>query len=108
MTDAPPPPPSYSPAVATAPRGLSLTSFILGIASIVLSAAWIGFFAGIAGLILAILARRREPGAPAWMKTLGLVLSIVGLVLSLIITIVYIVSFLALAALSSGSNLYGG
>jgi hypothetical protein len=99
--------PAYTAAPAYAPgtpvkQGLSLTGFILGIASIVFSWAPVfGILVGIAGLIIAILARNREPQSPNWMKMLGLILSIVGIVLGLLLTFLIVILpliFLASAA----------
>lgn len=103
----PPAAPAYSAAPAYAPgtpvkQGLSLTGFILGIASIVFSWALIfGLLVGIAGLILSVIARGREPQAPGWMKTLGLVLSIVGLAISVIVLILWIVALASIASYST-------
>jgi hypothetical protein len=114
MSDATPPPPTpeqpATPAAPAAPayapgtpvkQGLSLTGFILGIGAIVFL--WVpvfGLLVGIAGLIISLIARGREPQAPNWMKILGLVLSIVGLALSLIFFIIWIISLVALASIS--------
>lgn len=104
-------PPAYTPATGDAhhaggKRGLSLTGFILGIVSVVFSFIFapIGLISGIVGLIISIVARRREPGAPNWMKILGLVFSIVGIVLGLIFTIIFIVAIAALAQYGTYSN----
>ncbi|HXR44196.1 MAG TPA: hypothetical protein VN759_05270 [Pseudolysinimonas sp.] len=118
MSDATPPPPAPEqpvtppPAAAAAPayapgtpgpkQALSITGFILGIGSIVFL--WVpvfGLLVGVAGLIVSLLARGREPQAPNWMKLLGLILSIVGLALSLIYFIFWII--LIVAAASSAS-----
>ncbi len=106
----PPAAPAYSAAPTYAPgtpvkQGLSLTGFILGIASIVFSWVFIfGLLVGIAGLIISIIARRREPQAPNWMKLLGLILSIVGLAIGVIVFIVSIIGFIALASVGTYSS----
>lgn len=101
-----PTPPAYAPAPAAAgtpvKQTLSLTGFILGIASFVFS--WVvvlGLLVGIAGLIVSVIARTREPQAPSWMKLLGLILSIVGLVIGVIVLIVSIIGFIAIASVPS-------
>jgi hypothetical protein len=107
---APAPAAPVAPAGADAPaapvkQGLSLTGFILGIGAIVFSWVFVfGLIVGVAGLILSILARKREPQAPNWMKLLGLILSIVGLAIGVIVFIVTIVGFIALASVGSYSN----
>ena len=92
--------PAYTPGTPVK-QGLSLTGFILGIGSIIFL--WVpvfGLLVGIAGLIISILARGREPQAPNWMKMLGLILSIVGLALSLIYFIFWIIVIVAAASTS--------
>jgi hypothetical protein len=117
MTDTPPPPPetpatppaaapgAYAPAAAGPKQTVSIVGFILGIASIVLSGvSLLGLAAGIAGLIVSRKAKKDEPGAPSWMHTLGLVLSIIGIVLSVIFGILFI--FATLLPLIIGAS-YG-
>ncbi len=99
MTDTPTPPPA-APATPPAPAGptqtLSLVSFIVGIGSIVFSGiSLIGLAAGIVAIILSNKAKKSEPGAPDWMKTLGLVFGIIGAILSVIFGILFLVSFIA-------------
>jgi hypothetical protein len=92
--------PAYAP-TAPVKQGLSITGFVLGIGAIVFL--WVpvfGFLVGVAGLIISLLARSREPQAPNWMKILGLVLSIVGLVLSIIYFIFWIIVIVAAASTS--------
>ena len=100
-TPAPPPAASAPPAAPAAPgapvvagpkQTLSIIGFILGIGSIVFAlwGALIGLAAGIAGIIVARKAKKDEPGAPAWMHTLGVVLSIVGIALSVVGFIIFI------------------
>lgn len=101
------PPPAAPAAPAYAPgapvkQALSITGFVLGIGAIVFL--WVpvfGFLVGIAGLIVSLLARSREPQAPNWMKILGLVLSIVGLALSIIYFIFWIIIIVSAASLNT-------
>ena len=106
MTDpvAPVPPAAPAPApVAAGPKqALSLTSFILGLAGLVFS--WVpilGFLASLAAIIIAALARKREPAAPKWMWIVGLIAGIVGVVISLITLIVWIISLVYLASVGT-------
>ncbi len=95
----PPAAPVYAPAPAGPKQALSLTSFITGIASIVFFAVPVlGFLAGLAGLILGIIGKKREPAAPKWMATVGLITGIVGLVINIIWTIVIVILPLLFAA----------
>jgi hypothetical protein len=105
--------PAYTAAPAYAPgtpvkQALSLTGFILGIASVVFG--WIpvlGILVGVAGLIISIIARGREPQAPNWMKTLGLVFSIIGIVLALLWTFLeLILPFIILAGTAATYSSY--
>jgi hypothetical protein len=118
MTDTPPVPetpatppaaPAYAPAPAGPKQTQSIVGFILGIASIVFS--WtgiLGLAAGIAGLIVSNKAKKSEPGAPAWMHTLGLVLSIVGIVLSVLLGIFQLIALIAyFATLGTLGTTYG-
>jgi hypothetical protein len=99
----PPAAPAYAPG-APVKQGLSLTAFILGIAAVVFSWVFVfGLLVGIAGLIISVIARKREPQAPNWMKLLGLILSIVGLVIAAIVTIFTIIGFIALASIGYNS-----
>jgi hypothetical protein len=86
--------PAYSPAPAAAgpKQALSLTSFITGIAGIVFSAVpGLGFLASLAGVILGFIGKKREPAAPKWMATVGIITGFVGIALSIIFTIVLVV-----------------
>jgi hypothetical protein len=68
-------------------QSLSLTSFILGIASFVLG--WIpflGFLVSVAAIILGFLAMSKEKEAPKWMWIVGLVGGFLGLIGALIFT----------------------
>ncbi len=96
MTDTPTPPPA-APATPPAPAGpkqtLSLVSFIVGIGSIVFCGLGIiGLAAGIVAIILSNKAKKSEPDAPDWMKTLGLVFGIIGAILSVIVGLIVLVS----------------
>jgi hypothetical protein len=113
MTDTPPVPPTpetpATPPAAAAPagpagpkQGLSLTSFILGIAGIVFS--WVpilGFLASLAAIILGFIGRKNEPAAPKWMALVGIILGFVAIVIGLIVVILWIVAIVASASLGS-------
>ena len=96
---APPTYPGYAPAyggypmAAAPPKGLSLTSMILGISGL-----FVGFILGglpsIAALITGIIARKREPAARAFWLT-GIITGAVGIGFGLLIVIIYIVAFAA-------------
>lgn len=101
MTDSTPTPePAATPAAATpAAAGptqtLSIVGFILGIASVVF--AWtffLGLGAGIAAIIVSNKAKKQEPASPAWMKTVGVITGIVGIVLGIIFGIVWLASII--------------
>ena len=86
--------PAYAPApVAAGPKqALSLTSFITGIAGVVLSAVpGLGFLSALAGVILGFIGKKKEPAAPKWMATVGIITGFVGIVLSIIFTVVTII-----------------
>jgi len=98
---APPPPATPSAVPAASPKqGLSLTGFIVGIASLVFS--WVPFFGlilAIAGIVISLIARTKEPAAPKWMWIVGLITAIVGGVTALFVTIFTIIGIVALASL---------
>jgi len=116
MTDTPPvpptpdaPPPAAAPAAgyAAAPAGpaqtKSIVGFVLGIASIVLSGLGIiGIGLGIAAIIVSRGAKKTEPQAPGWMTQLGVILGIVGIVLSFIVGLFVLIGTL-LPLLLAGS-----
>jgi len=88
MTDATPTPAPATPAAAGPKQTLSLTGFILGIASVVFCATGlIAIAAGIAAIIVSNKGKKQEPGAPSWMHTVGLITGIAGIVLGLIVGI---------------------
>jgi uncharacterized YccA/Bax inhibitor family protein len=86
------PPPAGPPAAAGPKQTLSIIGFVLGLVSVVFGfpVALIGVGGGIAGLIVSRKAKKDEPGAPAWMHTIGLIASIVGIVLGVISFLVFL------------------
>lgn len=103
-------PPAYTPTAGStaaagvpgAKKGLSLAGFIVGIAATVLFwTSWFAILLGVVGLVLSLIARSKEPGSPRWMKLLGLIFSIVGIVLGAIILILAIVALASLPNTSS-------
>jgi hypothetical protein len=104
MTDpvAPVPPAPAAPVAAGPKQALSLTGFILGLVGLVFSWALVfGFLASLAAIIISVLARKREPQAPSWMKIVGLIAGIVGVVISVIVLIVWIISLAYLASVGT-------
>jgi hypothetical protein len=104
MTDpvVPPAAPAPAPAAAGVKQTLSLTSFILGLASLVFG--WVpvlGFLAGLAAIIIGAMSRKREPAAPSWMRIIGIIAGIVGIVVGIIFLIVTI--FVTLLPLWAGT-----
>jgi hypothetical protein len=103
MTDTPPvpptpatPPPAGTPAPVGPKQTMSIVGFVLGLASVVVLS-WtglLGMAAGVAAIIVSNKAKKSEPGAPSWMHTVGVISGIVGIVLSLIIGLVLLASFL--------------
>jgi hypothetical protein len=92
-----PPAPPAAPAYAAAPvgtggkRALSLTSFILGIASVALFiTSWFAVLLGLAAVIIGFIGRSREPGAPRWTALLGIIFGFVGIVVGGIVFIVVV------------------
>lgn len=86
---APPVSPAYAAPVAGAKKGLSLTSFILGLASIVLFiTSWFAVLLGIGAVVLGFIGRSKEPGAPRWMALVGIITGFVGIVLGVIVIVV--------------------
>ena len=88
--------PVYTDGAVEESKGLAIASLILGIVSILCGG---GIF-GIVGLILTIVAKKKGQAGP---HTAGLILSIVGLVLGLIATIV-VFSIYGLAIISYLGN----
>ncbi|MDQ1544546.1 MAG: hypothetical protein QOK08_2184 [Actinomycetota bacterium] len=92
--------PAYSPAPVGVKQTLSLVSFIVGLVAFLFGWALIfGLAAGIVAIILGVLGRKREPGAPKWMWLVGIIAGAVGGATSLVITIVF---FVALAVAAAG------
>lgn len=126
MTNVPPPPPSDvpppsgstpppaapQPSPYSAPAGtpgggvkqaLSLTSFIVGIASLVLLS-WVpflGLLASAAAVVLAFMGKSKEPNAPKWMWIVGMITGFVGVAIGLFVSIFTIIGIAALASLGS-------
>jgi hypothetical protein len=88
------------PAGATGPKqGLSLTSFITGIAGVLLSAVPVlGFLAALAAVIIGFIAKGKEPAAPKWMWMVGIITGFVGILLSIIFTVLLVLPFLIFGA----------
>ncbi len=119
MSDATPPPPApeppatppaapaYAPAAAGPKQTVSLVSFIVGLAALVFS--WVpilGLLAGIAAIIIGVIARKREPAAPKWMWIVGVIAGAVAALIGLITLIGWIISLVYLASLGSIVSTY--
>jgi hypothetical protein len=113
MTDpaAPVPPaaPAPAPAVAGPKQTLSLVGFIVGLVAFITGWTVIfGLLAGIAAIIISVLARKREPGAPKWMWIVGLIAGIVGAVSSIIFTLVWVFILVADASVLGTAGTLSG
>ncbi len=102
--------PAYAaaPVVAGPVQTLSIVGFILGIASVVFGwTFFIGLGAGIAAVIVSNKAKKQEPASPAWMKTVGLITGIVGIVLVVIFGVIWLLSvLLPLILIGSAGSVY--
>jgi hypothetical protein len=106
MSDQIPTPPPASPyvapiAAAGPKQGLSLTSFILGLAGLVFS--WVpilGFLASVAAIVIGFIAKSKEPAAPKWMWIVGVIAGFVAVVISLIV----LIGFIALIAIGASAG----
>lgn len=107
-----PTPPPASPYGAPTPgagpkQGLSLTSFILGLAGLVFS--WVpilGFLASLAAIIIGFIAKGKEPGAPKWMWLVGVITGFVAVVISLIVLILFFIGLAIVASVPGSINTY--
>ena len=94
--------PAYG-AVAQQPKGLAITSMVLGIAGIVLAwipgVNWVALPAAIVGLILGIIALKK--GQPRGMALTGIILGAIAIIFA-IIGIILFVAVIG-AVISSGS-----
>lgn len=73
---------------STVSQTLSLTSFIVGLASLVFC--WVpvlGLLGAIAAIVIGFMARKREPNAPKWMWLVGIISGFASIVLGLLILI---------------------
>lgn len=84
------------------PNGLAVASLVLGIVSIVFSffLQWLGLIIGIVGIILGVMAKKKNPTG---MATAGLVLSIIGTVLC---ALIFIACIACIGAIGSAATLY--
>lgn len=106
-TPATPATPYVAPAAAGPKQGLSLTSFITGLGAFVFSwipiVGFLGFVAGIVAVITGFMAKGKEPAAPKWMWIVGLIAGFIGIAISL----VYLIGFIMLLSLGSAVTTYG-
>ena len=93
-TPGPGPSPYAAPASGSGPKqGLSLTSFIVGLAGLLILS-WIpilGLLAGIAAVVLGFMAKNRETGAPQWMWIVGVIAGFVTILLNLIFSFLFLI-----------------
>ncbi|MDR1564946.1 MAG: DUF4190 domain-containing protein [Oscillospiraceae bacterium] len=71
-------------------NGLAVGSLVLGIISIVC----VGWLWGVVGLILGLQAKKKKPGVKEGLATVGIVLSIIGIVAGIIASIFLIPNLL--------------
>jgi hypothetical protein len=78
----------YGTGVPGPRQTLSLTAFIVGLASLVFC--WVpvlGFLGAVAAVIIGFIAKGREPQAPKWMWLVGIISGFAAILLSLLILI---------------------
>lgn len=87
-SNATPPTPAYSAPQSPDRKGKSIAALILGIVSILTSLFWLlSVPVGLVGLVLGILARRSEPTGRK-LALWGIITSIVGILLSIVIVVI--------------------
>lgn len=100
-------PPQYAPPMAPVAqdpgRGMAIASMVLGIVSIPLAWAYVGVATAIVGLILGIIAKKKqkEAGFPTGMSLAGIICSIIGLIISIVM---YALCIWALCAVGNVVN----
>lgn len=100
-----PQPYNYGPYVPQPPQGLSITSMILGIVGVLFALGGFGFLLNVGAVVTGHLATKRQPYAkPFWLT--GIITGYVGLGISLIWGLFFILIFV-LAASAGGGSLYG-
>ena len=80
--------PGYGTTIQGPNQTLSLTAFIVGLASLVFC--WVpvlGFLGALAAVIIGFIAKGREPQAPRWMWLVGIISGFAAMLLSLLIII---------------------
>ncbi|MEO7005756.1 MAG: hypothetical protein ABI275_08590 [Terrimesophilobacter sp.] len=95
--------PGYGAVTPGPKQTLSLTSFIVGLGSLVFC--WVpvlGFVGAIAAVIIGFIAKGREPLAPKWMWLVGIITGFVAILLSLLILIPLLLLIAFGAAVTSG------
>lgn len=88
--------------VPQTPQGFAIASLVLGIISIIFCCCGLGILCGIVGIILGCVQDKDAYGKKPTMAVVGIVLSAIGLVLSILM----IVAFLAYSASLSTTNTF--
>jgi len=89
-------------------QGLSLTSFITGLAGLIIFS-WIpvlGFLVPLAAVIIGFIAKGKEPGAPKWMWLVGIISGFVGIVVGIIFMLAWLLPLLIFGAAMSDLGSY--
>lgn len=86
-------------------NALAIVSLVLGIASIVLGCCtgWVGLVCGIAGIVCAVISKKQGKSS---LGTAGLVCSIIGLVLSILILVLAVLGFAMMGAMGDMGYYY--
>ena len=68
--------------------GLSLTTFILGISTVILSpTVFFPIVLGLLSIVIGALGKKNEPNAPSWMTSMGITLGVIGLAICAVLIV---------------------
>ena len=95
MSQVPPPQAPQQPLPAKQSSGMGIASLVLGIVSFIICIPYLSLPAGIIGLVLGVLAKKKaaQTGGTPGLAKVGFILSIIGSILSLVILILAAVGF---------------